>query len=442
MSGRLVAALVAVHGLFVTSTAAQIVQPEASLDVRFIDAANGLTLEQAIAQALAQEPSLRAVRSEVDTARGMRLQAGLRPNPSVSFEQRGEPSGTDNQTMVNVEWPLDLFRRAGRIAVADREMATAELSVADRERLLAADVRMRYGEVLTTVRELTLLEELLATARRQHALLRSRAEEGAAPPLERDLVDVELRRLEADRLLQLGRTEGAMFELKRLLGISPSTPLALRDTLEDVVNRESTVTPTPSGGTSAAEQRADVREAESRIALAEAKVDRAQRDGRLDVSLFGGYMRMDAGFPQLGLSSTGTPERVHGLFHYLAAGAMVKVPLFDRNQGEIAAIRAERARATAAHEAARLSAETEIATARARDERAHEAVRLYVGAARTLARQNLNVVGQSYELGRVTVFEVLAEQRRYLDVERAYTEALRAAYEARTALKRALGDAQ
>jgi len=50
------------------------------------------------------------------------------------------------------------------------------------------------------------------------------------------------------------------------------------------------------------------------------------------------------------------------------------------------------------------------------------------------------VVGQSYELGRVTVFEVLTERRRYLDVERAYTEALRAAYEARTALNRALGE--
>ena len=46
----------------------------------------------------------------------------------------------------------------------------------------------------------------------------------------------------------------------------------------------------------------------------------------------------------------------------------------------------------------------------------------------------------AFELGRVTVFEVLAERRRYLDVERAWTEALRAAYEARTALNLALGE--
>ena len=59
---------------------------------------------------------------------------------------------------------------------------------------------------------------------------------------------------------------------------------------------------------------------------------------------------------------------------------------------------------------------------------------------RTMARQNLDVVTQTYELGRATVFDVLNEQRRYLDLERAYTVALREAYDARTALRRAMGD--
>ena len=94
----------------------------------------------------------------------------------------------------------------------------------------------------------------------------------------------------------------------------------------------------------------------------------------------------------------------------------------------------------ATHEAARLSAETEIAAARAEDQRAKDAVRLYSGEVRMLARQNLDVVRQSYELGRTTIFEVLAEQKRFLDQERAYTETLRLAYEARTALKRAVGE--
>ncbi|HEX7779543.1 MAG TPA: TolC family protein, partial [Vicinamibacterales bacterium] len=163
---------------------------------QYVDPVNGLSLEQAIARALEQEPSLRAARSEIDIARGMRMQASLRPNPTVSFERREEPAGTDNQTMVAVEWPLDLFRRSGRVAVADREVGVSELAVADRERLLAAEVRMRYGAVVGAVRDLAILDQLFAATRRQHELLRSRVEEGATPPLERDLLDVELRRLE------------------------------------------------------------------------------------------------------------------------------------------------------------------------------------------------------------------------------------------------------
>ena len=73
---------------------------------RYVDRVNGLSLEQATARALAQEPSLRAARAGVDVARGMRQQASLHPNPSTSFEWRDEPTGTDNQVMVGVQWPL------------------------------------------------------------------------------------------------------------------------------------------------------------------------------------------------------------------------------------------------------------------------------------------------------------------------------------------------
>jgi cobalt-zinc-cadmium efflux system outer membrane protein len=405
---------------------------------RHVDPVNGLSLEQAIARALEQEPSLRAARSDVDITRAMRQQASLRPNPNVSFERRQEPGGTDNLTTVAVEWPLDLFRRAGRVAVADREVTAVQLAVADRERLLASEVRMRYGDVLATVRDLAIFDELVAATRQQHQLLRSRVEEGATPPLERDLLDVELRRLESERLLLAGRTEGAFFELKRALGMKADAILTVRHTLEEVVPRESTAA-AEVPDTTVLDQRTDVREAAARIDVAEAKIDRAQSEGRFDVSLFANYMRMDAGFPQRGFTPDGRLERVRGLFHYVAAGATISIPVLNRNQGEIAAARAGRAGAQASHEAVRLAADMELAAARARDEHARRAVTVYTGGALALARQNLTVVGQSYELGRVRVFDVLAEQRRYLEVERAYTEALRAAYEARTALNRALG---
>ena len=46
--------------------------------------------------------------------------------------------------------------------MADQELQATERSVADRERLLAADVRMKYGEVVAAVRDLSVSDELVA----------------------------------------------------------------------------------------------------------------------------------------------------------------------------------------------------------------------------------------------------------------------------------------
>lgn len=410
-----------------------------ALAARYLDPVAGLALDRAIAQALEQEPSLRAARTQVDIASGMRVQAGLRPNPMFSFSRQNEPAGTDNQTRVEVIWPLDLFRRAGRVGVAEREIEATRHAVADRERLLATDVRTKYGEVAVAVRELKVLDELFGTVSTQHGLVAARVEQGASPPLERDMLRVELQRLEAERLLQWGAVERGMIELKRVLGIAAEAPLRLRDTLEQLVQREAVVA-LQVDSARIFEMRPDVEAAQSRVHVTDAQIERARRDGRFDVDLFGMYMRMDSGFPQRAFGNGGGLEPVRGLFHYVAAGATVRVPLLDRNQGEIAAARARRAGAAAELDAAQLTAHSEIAAARVRDEHAQRAIAIYTSESRALARQNLTVVGQTYELGRATVFDVLAEQRRYLDVEEAFTNALREAYVARQALRRALGE--
>lgn len=419
---------------------AQTGQPDqhAALAPRFVDRTNGLTLDQAIARAVEGEPGLRAVRSSVDIARGMQQQASLRPNPTVTFSQLTEPAGTDAQTRLDFNWPLDLFRKDGRVNTATREVDVAKRAAADRERLLVADVRMKFGEVLAAVRELSITDELVAATARQHALLSSRADEGAIPPLERDIVRVELQRLTADRMLQDGQAEQAMIELKRLLGVRADAALSVREDLEEVVARETVlgVQRTPSDTPS----RPDVAEAEARVGVADARIDQARRDGRFDVSLFGMYMRMDSGYAQRGFGPDGNLERVRGVFHNLGAGVMVSLPFRDGRQGEVAAAEAQRVGAQAQLEAARLTADAEVAAARARDDHARRALALYTSETRTLARRNLDVVSQTYDAGRMTLLDVLSERRRYLDTERAYTSALREAYEARQALRTALGE--
>ncbi len=406
----------------------------------YVDAANGMTLDDAVARALAQEPALRASRAQIDVARGLQTQAGLRPNPSLSFSQQEEPGGTDSQTRVEVQWPLDLFRRSARVAAADGEVEVARHATADHERVLAAAVRLKYGEIVTAIRTLSVTDELLAATARQRTLAAARVEQGAAPPLDRDMLQVEAQRLGGDRLLQAGVVERRLLELKRLLGLPPDSALLLRDSLEQLVRRDQPAPAQAAADRDSTTARPDVRQTEAQVAVAQSRIDRAQRDGKPDVSLFGMYMRSDAGFPQSAFGPSGDLERVRGVFNYWSAGAVVTLPILNRNQGAVAAAEAERTAASAQADAVRLNAESEIASSRVRDAAARRALDAYAGEAVGLARQNLDVVRQTYALGRGTLLDVLNEQRRYLDLERAYTEVLREAFEARQALKEALGE--
>lgn len=401
-----------------------------------LPAAAGLTLGQAIAVALEREPTARAARAEVEVARGSRRQAGLRPNLAVALERRQEPGGLDSATEASVEWPLDLFRRPARVAIADAEVTVAAHDEADARRQLAADVAAAYGEVASAMRELEVTDDVLAAAAGQLDVLRARAEQGSTPPLDRDMVDVEVRRMQADRAIQAGRVDIALLRLKRLLGMAPDVPLRVTQTLEDLVAAGGV----PPGTPAPVAARPDVQASAARVIAAEARIAAARREARPEVTLFGSYMRMDSGFPQQGFSAAGHLEPVRGQFNYLTAGAMVMLPLWNRQQGAIAAATAARQAAEARADAARLTAAVEVAEAQVQYAQARRAVTLYQEGVRPLARRTLDTVRETYQLGRATVFDVLVEQRRYLEAERAYTEALRGAYAARVGLGRATGD--
>jgi cobalt-zinc-cadmium efflux system outer membrane protein len=49
------------------------------------------------------------------------------------------------------------------------------------------------------------------------------------------------------------------------------------------------------------------------------------------------------------------------------------------------------------------------------------------------------VVRQTYGYGRIPLLEVIAEQRRFIDIETGYTDVLLDSYLSRIALERAVG---
>jgi len=399
------------------------------------------TIEQLVATALDRSPELRAARTGITAAGGQLTQAGLRPNPTVSGS-RMLMTGAQHQTLVEVEWPLDLFRRPARIGTAQHTVEATTLSVQDRERLLAASVREQAGRLLAARRNVEIITEGLTAARRMRELLDSRVTEGEIPKLEANIAAVEAGRIEADLTLAQADADASAIELKALAGLRPNEPLVLRESLEALVR--GTGSPAPASLAAppvlSLAARPDIREATARVALADAKIEQARREGRADMSVVANYGREGYGFEQRGFDSAGRLVPVAGNFHSVEIGASLMLPFRNRNQGAVASAEAERSGEQEVLAARQLAAQAEVDAAVVRDREAQRAVDLYATSLRDLARQNVDVQLEAYDLGRTPLTDLLAEQRRYLDVEAAYTSILARAWDARVALRRARGD--
>jgi cobalt-zinc-cadmium efflux system outer membrane protein len=398
--------------------------------------AQSVTVEQLVATALERSPELLAARAEIAVVAGEVTQAALRPNPMLAASQE-QGSGGMMTTNVGVEWPLDMFRRPARIAAAQSATEVTSLSIRDRERLLAATVREQVGRLLAAQRTLDVLTESLTAARRLRDLLDRRVTEGGTTKLDANLAAVEAMRLEADMALAAGDIAAALIELKATVGLAPDAPLTVADSLEGLAAAPAVPRLTP---TAALEARPDLREAIGRIDVADRRAAAARQDARTDVTLAAGYTRSALGFDQFGLTAAGTRAPIHDIFHTVTIGARVTLPVRNRNEGTLAALEAERKGAEALFTARQRAARADIDAAVARERDTRRAVELYATSIRTLARQNVDVMLEAYDLGRFPLSDVLAEQRRYLDVEAGYTAVLTRAYEARTAVARAFGE--
>ena len=408
--------------------------PRSSLS-RYFDPKAGFSADEAVAYALAHNGELEAVRHEIKAARGLVQQASLRPNPQLEIERKEQINGPDNDTMVGVMLPLELGgRRSARILVAQRELEMKESLLADRERLLAAEVRAKFGETLGELLKLGFTEDLLLATDEGYRLVSARVTEGRTAPLEQNMVLVEVNRIRSMRERNEGKVEVSMLELRNLMGMRPEEPLRLSGDLDHLIE------PLPSLAVStevALRARPDLQAARVLEALAEGRIAQARANGRVDAGLSARYELMNFGFPQRGFNSNGQLVPIEGRFHSVVVGVTLDLPVRNRNQGAIAAAVSERAAATRRREFAELTVQREVASAFALYQSAARAAEIYRVGVQGQANANLELIRQTYDLGSKSLLDVIAEQRRFIEVQTGYIDALVDTYQARVEIERA-----
>jgi outer membrane protein, heavy metal efflux system len=394
------------------------------------------TIDELVTRALTDNPDLRAARAEVDAARGRLVQAGLRPNPMLDLSAQQNVTGPDNNVTAGVTLPLDLNRRKeGRVGVAERELEMKSAQVADRERGLRADVRMKTGEILAAQRNLRITQDLLEVNRNALGLVRERVRRGAAPSLDENLERVEVNRLDASLQLLESRVDVPTLQLKALVGLGPDAPLAIEGDLRPpplTLDREEALR-------RALVARADLLAAQAEVEMARATIRKEQAEGRWDASVNVGYMRQNFGFDLNGLTQNGETRPITDIFHYVGGGVTIMLPVRNRNQGNIAAAFAATQAAERRTDFATLTVRQEVVAAFIQHEAAQRSLEIYAQGVLELARQNLEVMRKAYALGRTSLLDVITEQRRYIDVEMGYTDALKQVYDAIVDIERAVG---
>jgi cobalt-zinc-cadmium efflux system outer membrane protein len=400
--------------------------------------AGTMTVDEVVARALADNPDLRAVRAEVDAAVGRVKQAGLRPNPMLELGGQKAIS-PDSNLSIGVTLPLDLNGRVdGRVGVAQRELEMRRAQVAERERRLAADTRLKAGELLAARRNVEVTDELLRINREAQRLVGDRVREGAAPALEENLLLVEVNRLDAGRQMLESRVTVMTLQLKALAGMEPDAPLTLRGELagaSPTVSRAEAVAQALTG-------RPDLEMARADAAMTRAKIRKEEAEGRWDASVSVGYQRQDFGFSGLrGVASNGSLQPIQDVFHYFGGGVSITLPVRNRNQGNVAAAVAETRAAERRQEFMVLVIRQEVDAAFTQLDAARRALALYEHGVRDVARRNLEVVRRTWELGRGTLLDVITEQRRLIEIENGYTDALKQVFDATVEIERAVGAA-
>ena len=395
----------------------------------YFDPAAGMTADEAVARALASNGELLAMRKELEAARALVKQAGYRANPRLDVSGAKAVNMPDNQVMVEGMLPLELGgRRASRVLVAEREVEVREAVLANAERALAAGVREKFGEALAEIVKLGVTDELLTNSQKGYRLVVARVLEGRTAPLEQNAVLVEVNPLPSVREQGRGRVEVALLELRNLVGAEPSEPLKLRGDFEGLTD------PLPAPEAAAAravEERPDVLAARAAERLAEARVEEARASGRADAEVRAGFQRLKSGFMLSGIDDAGRLAPIENTANSVTFGVTVTLPVRDKNLGATEAALAELDAARKRREFLELTARREVAAAFASYEASARASEIYRVGVRGQAGQNLVVIRKTYELGSKTLLDYIAEQRRYIELENDYVDALLETYRAR-----------
>lgn len=375
-------------------------------------AGESLSLDEALALAHQNNPDLLAARQEIGVAAGREERARyLNPfNPEIGAHgahREFSNAGGGPEYGVTASQEIEVAGQRGkRIDEAERNTERVAASVRDRERLLDAEVRRAFYDVLAARQRLALQQEVERLDQRTLDATNDRVTAGEAPRLAANLAAIRWGQSRRDTIEAETAVATAGLGLKRLLGLPPERALDPAGELRG----------TPEAPT-VPEALADALTHRPDLVAAQAEVERARAE--LDL-----WRRLRVPNPTLEAFYQTEAERDGGREAIAGGGVRIPIPVFDRKQAEMTALAAQERQARHLLERTRRAIEQEV----------NQALREYEAASRVLAvmesrvldpvRETFGFLETAYRESKIDLMQMIVVQNDLVHAQMSYVDAL------------------
>jgi outer membrane protein, heavy metal efflux system len=389
-----------------------------------------VTIDQAVAEAIENSPTLLAARLGVPVAEAALITAGLRPNPVFSYSSdylsvngyNTSNSAGPPESAVRVDFPFERgHKRELRLSTAGYETQIARAQLLDAARRLRMDVTLACIDVLEAKARVALANDNLKALDGIVQLNQTRLTGGAIAPVELTRSRVAMLQFRtsvktAELALLTSRTK-----LQTLLGRSAADPLV------DVDGQMKA--PLPERYPTLAEIQAAA--ANSRPDLQAVRLEQARSRSDLRLQIAQGKVDFTFGVEyKREWVSRAWFQGVDGRANSIGVSFSAPLPVFNRNQGEIARVTREELQIAKKIDALQAQVTGEVTTAYQEFENARQLVAEIESDLLKPSEEARATVAYVYQAGASSLIDVL-------DAQRAYNETMSAYYDAQADYRRA-----
>jgi len=371
-----------------------------------------ITLEELQQMALQNNPTLAQSSANIRAAEGRKNQSGLYPNPTVGYQGeeirggsfRGGEQGFFVQQNIVLGGKLGLNRK-----IFEQEKKQAETEADEQKLRVLTNVRMSYIQALAAQQTLQLRQNLSKLAQDAVETSHQLANVGQADAPDVLESEVEAQQAELAMAMAERNRQRVWKELGAVVG-NPRFPLM---SLEGNLEETSSVNPDDLVEHMVNESPV-AKIADLGVKRAEAALARAKREPIPDLQLRGGMQQNRE------LSETsGRPVGLQGF-----ADVGVQIPMFNRNQGNVAAAKADLDRAQREVQRVKLALRERAARVVQNYTFSETAVARYKNQMIPRAQKAYDMYMNKYHSMAAAYPQVLIAQRTLMQLEVSYVNAL------------------